>query len=105
MTGHKMNLQQVASGIEESFSQISQRIETVDDISIKLMQIQMRMDVAKGKGEEAASFPELHREIRLIAELLFYTVENMKETSCEVETLTTYLLSSISPDPLKGGEK
>lgn len=92
-------MKQTAFDLEGVISSISLRVETLDDISTNLKHLQGAMDQAVFDGIEKFSFPEHHREVRILAELMYYTVNELVKNHAEAEELSKDLLSKVKTQP------
>ena len=88
-------MKKTAFDLEGVISSISLRLETLDDISTNLKHLQGDMDQAVFDGIEKFSFPEHHREVRILAELMYFTVNELAKNHAEAEELSKDLLSKV----------
>ena len=88
-------MKQTAFDLESVVNSISLRVETLDDISTNLKHLQRSMDQAVFNGTESIAFPEHHREVRILAELMYYTVNELVKNHAEAEELSGDLLSKV----------
>lgn len=92
-------MRKTAFDLEGVVTSISLRTETLDDISTNLKHLQGSMDQAVFNGTENISFPEHHREVRILAELMYYTVNELVKNHAEAEELSKDLLSKVKNQP------
>lgn len=93
MTEKQFNLMDAALELESHAGSISLRVETLDDISTNLKHLQADMDKAVYRGTQAISYEENHREVRILAELMYWTmhelIQNQEELKAQVEALVS----------------
>lgn len=82
----------LALGLDENLGSVGLRVEVLEDISVKMKNLQENMDQSVYNGTEKITFANHHREVRVLAELMYYTMneltKNYEETSVVSESIT-----------------
>lgn len=86
-------IEQIAFELEDAVNSISLRVETLENISINFKHLQGDMDQAVFDGRQQFAYDEHHREVHLLAELMYYTMNELKESHKRAKQYSEELLS------------
>lgn len=82
----------LALGLDENVGSVGLRVEVLEDIAVKMKHLQGKMDQSVYDGTEKITFADHHREVRVLAELMYYTMNELtkdyEETSAVSESIT-----------------
>lgn len=75
----KQTLKDLSFELDHQLAGIDGQVDTLDDVRTNLLLLVDKMTEALHKGEERACYLEHHRELRLLAELMNYSMKDLKE--------------------------
>ena len=82
----------LALDLDSNLGSIGLRVEVLEDIAVQIKHLQAAMDKSVQDGIEKIAYAEHHREVRVLAELMYYTmnelVQNNEETRAVSESIT-----------------
>lgn len=102
------SLSNAAFELNNQVASIGARLETLEDIKVLFVHLREDMDAVALKKEEQFYYKENHRMVRILSELLFYTINDLTETYKETETLsevTLELARENEKSPVAGNDK
>ncbi|WP_203332626.1 hypothetical protein [Planococcus beigongshangi] len=82
-----------ALDLDGNMGSINLRVEVLQDISVKMKHLQEDMDQSVHEGNQKFTFTEHHREVRILAELLFYTVNELTKNNKEARTTADSIIA------------
>lgn len=97
-TANDLNLRSLAFKFEERTNTIACRVETLDDIATNLKHLQDDMAMAVQRGTQKISYDENYREVRILAELMHWTVQELIKNQKASEELTYSFLKQVRND-------
>lgn len=102
------SLRSLAFELDCDMGWIDSRIEILNDTKVLLNYLREDMDGAVYKKEEAAYYRENHRMVRVISELMHYTVEDLAKTFKKADKKTDEILRIATikeKSPVAGNDK
>lgn len=100
MTNQVSNL---ANKLDNQIGQFGLRLTALNDINVLLGHLNEDMESASIKGEKHLYFNEHHRTVRVLADLMYYTIESLNKTYEEMEKTNKGLFCKVvHPEEEKG---
>ena len=102
MTNKKMNLQDLAHGLDNAAGAISLVTETMEDISVNLSHVMEDMDNVSAEEDLRIYFRQWQREIRILAKLMNHTSNELNAGNEEVKSLSNQIFDEVVRKDGKG---
>ena len=95
MTIKKNTLKDLAHSLDNASGGVNLATITMDDISANLLHVAEDMDNVKEGTDLRIYFREWHREIRILAKLMYHTSEELNKSNEEVSEISEQIFDQV----------
>ncbi|MEO3946222.1 hypothetical protein [Gorillibacterium sp. CAU 1737] len=81
--------------MDSTLGAISSRVETIYDIERRFGQLRDSIDTAQYRGEQRIFNQDDHVEVRILSELLYYSVKDLREESDKAYKLHESMFNNV----------
>lgn len=94
-----VSVTKLAFDLNSNVGSLGVRVSVLDDVATKLKHLQDDMEESAHRGIEKFSFPEHHREVRVLAELMYWTMNELIKNQEETRAISEALVSEVRENP------
>lgn len=88
-------LNKLAFDMDGAVTSIEAKLEGIQDVNVLFGHLRDEMDGAVYRGEERYYFQEVHRQVRVLSELLYYLVMDLTESHAKNRALQSSFFSLV----------
>lgn len=74
------SIQETAFNLEETTTKLGSKVDTLEDIKNKFLMVVTEMNEAVYRGDQHFFYEQHHRDLRILSELMYHTVDGLMES-------------------------